>query len=105
MDSEKKEFGKWWLWVLGLLVVSGVVFGLLRAGGLIGGTILERKVFENSYQYQAGNDARIDVFEAQLEELDRQLANPELDETQRANLEAQAAGIRIQLNAARRAKK
>jgi hypothetical protein len=102
MDSEKKELGKWWLWGLGLLIVSGIIFTVLGYAGIIGQTVVERKVFENSYQRSEGYKAKINMLEAQLVELENQLNNPELNETTKSNLEAQAASIRIQLSAARR---
>lgn len=101
MDEEKKEFGKWWMWVLGLMVITGIVATSLSYAGLIGRTVVERKVFENSYQYSEGQRARVKIFEAQLAEIERKLVNRELDETTRINLEAQASSVRIQLNAAR----
>lgn len=101
MEAEKKELGGWWLWILTLSVLTIVVLGGLNYVGVIGKTIVERKVFEQSYQYSAGQQQKIATFQAQMAELDRQLANPDLDNQTRTNLEAQAASIRIQLNAAR----
>ena len=105
MDKEKKEFGRWWMWILGLLVVTTIVTTALNYAGIIGRTVVERKVFENSYQYNEGQRARISIFEAQLAEIERKLVNRELDETTRANLEAQSSSVRIQLGAARRSER
>jgi hypothetical protein len=99
MDAEKKEFGKWWIWILALLIVSVIVFGILSFAGVIG----ERIVFENSYQYKAARAGEVAVFEAQLVEIDHKLAGA-LDADTKAALEAQAAAIRINLNSARRQK-
>lgn len=105
MDSDKKEMGKWWMWILGLMVVTGIITTMLSYAGVIGRTVVERKVFENSYQYSEGQRARVNLFEAQLVEIERKLGNPELDETTRANLEAQASSVRIQLGAAKRSER
>lgn len=101
MDQEKKEFGSWWVWVLVLSAISIVVLGALSAAGVFTGTIIERKVFENSYQRTEGLKARIATYEAQLAEIVGQLARGDLDASTRSGLEAQAAAIRIQLRAAK----
>lgn len=100
MEKEKKYFAGWWMWVFALLVLTGIVIFGLKSVGLIGRTIVERKVFENSFQYSEARKTEIATFEAQLAEIDRKLVS-NLDENTRANLEAQAAAIRIHLNVAR----
>lgn len=100
VNEEKREFGAWWIWVLLLVVISIGVLTLTGAAGKIFGTAVEREVFEQSYQYTAGQKAKIAEFSAQLAEIDRQLAGS-LDENTRQNLEAQAAAIRIQLAVAK----
>ena len=102
IDQDKREVGGWWMWILGLVVVSVVVFGGLRYTGMIGQTFVERKVFENSYQYTAAQKARIATFEAQLAEIDTRLLSTELDGVTRTNLEATRSGIKVQLGVARR---
>ena len=101
MDSEKKDFGKWWIWILLLTIVSIVAFTGLNYVGLIGGTIVERKVFENSFQYSEARKMEIATFEAQLTEIEHKLSSDSIDSETRENLEAQAAGIRIQLSVSR----
>ena len=96
MDKDKKEFGKWWVWVLMLVVLTVVVGAGLRFAGVFG----ERKVFENSYQYKAARRSEIATYEAQLAEIARKMTS-NLDEETRANYEAQAAAIRIQLRVAK----
>jgi hypothetical protein len=98
MDKEKKEFSKWWILVLCLVVSSSVILTVLNYVGVIGRTVVEREVFENSYQYTSGQRARANMMNAQLTEIGIQLSNTELDQTTRKNLEAQAAAIRVQLN-------
>ena len=102
IDQEKRAMGGWWMWILGLVIVTVVVFAALNYAGIIGKTIVERKVFENSYQYSAGQKQKIAIYEAQLAELKGRLASPDLDSGTRANIKAQASQIRIQLAATKR---
>lgn len=101
MDSEKKLVGGWWMWILLLLTVSGIVLTGLSYVGLIGRTVVERKVFENSFQYSEARKAEVATYQATLSEIERKLATSKIDEGTRANLEAQASGLRIQLSTAR----
>lgn len=101
MDKEKKDVGKWWVWIFFLIVMSVLVLTGLRYFGLIGGTIVERVVFENSMQYTEARKTQIATFEAQLIEINGQLSNPSLEAGTRHNLETSASVIRVQLNAAR----
>jgi hypothetical protein len=97
MESEKSYFGGWWVWVSMLIMVTMIAFWGLRAVGLIGKTIVEREVFEQSYQYSEARKSEIAMFEAQLAEIDRRLMSDSTNE----GLHAQAAAIRIQLATAR----
>ena len=101
MDREKKEFGGWFVWILTLSVLAIVILTGLNYTGILGKTIIEREVFEQSYQYRAAQKLKIETFQAQMSELEHQLSNTNLDRQTRSNLEAQAASIRIQLNIAR----
>lgn len=82
-------------------VVVAVTFSL-QSLGLIGCTIVERKVFENSYQRSEGLKSSIALDEATLAEIYAKLEIPGLDDNTRANLEAQAAAARIRINTAKR---
>ena len=106
-DARKVEkdarwtFGKFLpLALLVIIVLAAVGFGL-RSMGMLGGTIVERKVFEHSYQRSESIKSQIAVDEASLAEIERKLMNPNLDSDTRYNLEAQAAAARIRINAAR----
>lgn len=79
---------------LALLVAIGFALNSL---GLIGQTVVERKVFEESFQYSEARKTAIATYEAQLAEINRKLAS-DVDSQTRTNLESQAAGIRIQLS-------
>ena len=96
LDPEKKEFGKWWLWVLLLVVISGVALAITSYAGKVTGTVVERTVFEQSYQKQAGDSKRIRTWRAQLAQINSRLAG-ELEPHTRSELESQAAMLRIQL--------
>lgn len=101
MDSEKKFVGGWWMWILLLMIVSGVVLTGLNYVGLVGRTVVERKVFENSFQSSEARKAEVATYHATLSEIERKLATSKISEGTRANLEAHASGLRIQLNTAR----
>ena len=101
MDSEKKDVGKWWIWLLFLFVISIVVLTGLSYVGLFGKTVVERKVFENSFQYSESRKTEIAMFNAQLVEIERKLMNTNLDENTRINLDAQASALRVRLSVAR----
>ena len=101
MDPERKDFSKWWLLSLGLIVVSVIVLTGLNYVGIIGSTAVERVVFEQSYQRDAAYKARIATFEAQLAESQARLDNPNTPETTRQEIQAQMAAVRVQLSAAR----
>lgn len=94
IDTEKRAFGAWWLWVLLLVIVTGVVAMGLRVAGVA----TERVIFENSYQKSAGDTARLNTMRAELVAIEARLRSGNLDEVQRSDLEAQAAGVRFQLN-------
>ena len=88
------------LFLLAVFILFVVGFGL-RSMGLIGHTVVERKVFEKSYQRSEGLKARIAIDEATLTEIQRKLSNPKLDESTRHNLEAQASAARLRIAAAK----
>lgn len=101
------ERDTWWTMPRVMLAFAAVivflfllVFGL-RSLGLWGGTIVERKVFEQSYQRSEAMKARIATDEAALVEIEAQLRIPNLDPQTRARLQAQAAAARSRINAAR----
>lgn len=113
MSEYRKEVGqvardaRWTFWrffplFLGVVFVLGGFGFLLNSLGVFGQTVVERKVFENSYQRTEAIKAQIATDEAVLAEIERKLQNPKLDEDTRHNLEAQAAAARIRIDAAKR---
>jgi hypothetical protein len=104
---EDMKVVRWTFWrVLGLVVVAVVVLSAvgfaLHSFGVFGQTIVERKVFENSYQRTEALRSQIATDEAVLAEIEEKLRNPKLDEETRRNLEAQAAAARIRIRTAKR---
>jgi hypothetical protein len=98
MEREKKYFGGWFIWLLFFTVLGCIVLGSLSYMGLIGHTVVERIVFENSFQYKEARNNEFIIFKAQLVEIEHKLAGSNINTLTRANLEAQAAGIRIQMS-------
>ncbi len=102
VDKEKRSVGGWVILLLLLIVVVSVVSFGLNAAGRLGNTVVEREVFEQSYQYTAAQRERIATFEAQLAELEARLSDASLDDATRRDLESQRSAIRVQLQQARR---
>lgn len=105
--NEFRREARWTIWkflpiTLTLIILISVVGFGLRAMGMFGQTVVERKVFENSYQRSESLKAQIDVDEATLAEITHLLTNPKLTATSRNNLEAQASAARIRLAATKR---
>lgn len=88
------------LFLGGVAILFVVGFGL-NSLGLFGKTIVERKVFEQSYQRSEALASEIAMNEAALAEIEMKLSNRELDINTRKNLEAQASAARIRIRTAR----
>ena len=95
MGTEKKYFGGWWVWVVFLLIGTGIIFTGLRYLGIIGKTVVERKVFENSYQKSEADKTANTAYSAQLAQLRGKLNNPSLDAGTKAEIRAQIDAINI----------
>jgi len=100
--EEKKDANSWIRWVLFWVILLGV--GATAAGymGLYTGTVVERVVFKESYQRSSAFEAKIAGYEAQLTEINLQLRDTTLSPSARKNLKTSAAGLRVQLNTAKR---
>lgn len=92
---------KWALVLAAGLTLLGFVGWGMHTAGLFGETVIERKVFENSYQYSEARKTEIATLEAQLVEIDGQLADPDLDASAKRSLESQKSVIKVRLNAAK----
>lgn len=100
MNQEKKDFGKWWLWVLFLPIQIVIVLSIMGYISKFTSTIVERKVFENSYQRSESIKSEVVIFEATLAEIDQKLSGS-IGEQTRNELESQASSIRILLRVAK----
>lgn len=95
---------RWTIWqtlptiLIVVILVGAVGFGA-RSCGLIGSTVVERVVFENSFQYKEGMAQRGAIMEANIAEIDMLLSqNPENRTdliNQRSVLNAQLRAITI----------
>jgi hypothetical protein len=106
-DFKKEANWTFWkllpLFVVVIAVLGAIGFGL-NSAGLIGGTYVERKVFENSYQRNESLKARIATDEAAIVEMELKLKNPNLDKNTIYNLKAQISAAKIRINAAKRSR-
>jgi len=98
MQSEKKFVGAWWMWILLLTMLSGIMLGVLNMAGSIGKTVVERVVFEQSFQYSEGMKQRAATLEANIAEIDMLIATGQGNQEQ---LLAQKSVLRVQLNSMR----
>ncbi len=99
MDSEKVEFGKWWIFTVGLVVFTVVVFAVLSYSGKVTGTMIENKVFQESYQRKSGLKAQKNRYEAELAKVNSLLIG-ETDKIRIRNLNSQKAMLEVQLRSA-----
>lgn len=97
LDNEKREIGKWWAFSLLLLIITIGVLSFTGYLGKITGTFVERKVFEESYQKKAGDDARTKAYKSQLAQLQVKLNSSTISDEVRTDLESQKAMLQIQL--------
>ena len=89
-----KEYSEFMGYVVLTILILAAVGGVLKVTGVIG----ERVVFENSHQYKQGMSQRAITLEAQIAEINAQIAkNPEM----RQQLEAQRKVLEIQLKGAK----
>lgn len=102
INQEKREYGSWWIWILALSVVSIVVLSGLSYVGIFTRTVVERKVFEQSYQRSEALKSQIATDEATIAEIEGKLKNPNLNDNTRYNLKAQLSAARIRISTARR---
>ena len=84
-----------------VVILTALGFGL-RSLGLIGSTIVEREVFERSYQRSEALKAQIAVDQATITEIEMKLRNPNLDENTRYNLNAQLSAARVRISTTQR---
>lgn len=85
-----------WIFTAAVGIIALSVFAFaLNSAGLIGWKAVEREVFEQSFQYSEARKSAIATYQAQLAEIESQLSRGDLSESERANLRAQAARLRV----------
>ena len=89
MDQDKKDLGKWWVWILLLILITVGVFAALKPAGMW----WERQVMLQSHQYKEARATENMTFKVQLAEIEQRLIT-EIDESIRNNLLAQQAMLR-----------
>lgn len=94
--NEKKELGKWWIWITLLIMLSMALLGITKSLGIWGQTTAENIIFESSYQKQSADQDAINRYQAQLGEINYQLSTT-TDKEIRNQLRSQAAMLRIQI--------
>jgi len=88
------------LFILGFILLVGVIiFGFVTKSALkVGDTVVDRVVFEQSYQRSEAKITQRKLYQAQILEINNKLMNPNLDKNTKYNLEAQKSGILVMLN-------
>lgn len=98
--TEKREFTKWWILIVVLLLLTIPTFFALNSAGLFFGKKVERAVLVNSHQYIEGMTQRGAVLTGSLMEAQARLA-AETDPEVRRSIESQISVLKAQLNALR----
>jgi hypothetical protein len=88
-------------WILIAIILFALLFGVLRWTGMIGETLVQRTVFENSYQYKKGQEQRGAMLEAQLMQIEASIVQSSGDArqgliAQKKVIEAQLMAVRIE---------
>lgn len=96
----KKEGCGWFAIGLVIFLVLMVVLSATGIAGRIINVVVEREVFERSFQYQESKSEQIATYQAQMAELESKLADSNLSDSAKSDIRAQLAAIRIQLNSA-----
>lgn len=97
MSDEKREFGGWWIFSLILVVLTIVILTVTGYMGKLVGVNVERAVFEQSYQKQAGDSKRLSTYRAQLAQINSRLLDESNTDIIR-ELKAQKAMLEVQIN-------
>lgn len=95
METEKKYFAGWWAWVLVLLILTIIVFSGLYYAGIFGRTVVERKVFEQSYQKKEADKEARTSYDAQLAILRSRLNDSTLTISEKKAIQGQIDAIKI----------
>ena len=82
-----------------VIFIAAIIIGGIATCNKVGSTVVERKIYENSYQRTASIKEEILSLSVELENINRDLSNPTLSEFDRSNLESQKRSLenRIQI--------
>lgn len=97
-EGEFKYVTRWAFWLIGILSVVVVIGYFFRPLSMM----VERKVLVESHQYQEGMESQIDLWEAQLAEIDHNIAILSITDPLREQLIYQKSVLNVQLTAARK---
>tara|TARA_R100001143_G_C3351827_1_gene129976 strand:+ start:1406 stop:1720 length:315 start_codon:yes stop_codon:yes gene_type:complete len=86
--------------LVGLPLLLAYLFGL-NAASMVGGTIVEREVFEQSRQYQEARFTSEQTYLSELAAIEAQLNDDSLSPAARRGLEAQRARLQTLINVER----
>lgn len=95
--EEKKIITSWWFYFLGLILITIIFGSFMKYFGMIGKTVVERVVFENSYQRSETMKSREIGYLVQLSQVNSMLAT-ETDPEKINYLKAQEAMLNTQLS-------
>lgn len=95
--EEKKIITSWWFYFLGLILITIIFGSFMKYFGMIGKTVVERVVFENSYQRSETMKSREMGYLVQLSQVNSMLAT-ETDPEKINYLKAQEAMLNTQLS-------
>mgnify|MGYP006935363369 CR=1 FL=1 len=98
--EEKKVITSWWFYFLGLILITIIVGSFMKYFGMIGKTVAERVIFENSYQRSETMKSREIGYLVQLSQINSMLAT-ETDPEKINYLKAQEAMLNTQLSLTR----
>ena len=101
MDENKKFVFNWWMFFIGLILITSTIFGITSLISKPVNTAVDRIVLEQSIQYDSAKKDQIAMLEATLIEIDSKLSIIN-DSEIRKNLEAQKMTINALLTAAKK---
>lgn len=100
--NEANQVAKDSVWTIFKFLPFIVIFALIMFGlnsmGVIGKTVVERKVFENSYQRSEGIKSGLSMFKAQLAEVNSRLRQRDLNKYDKQDLLAKKSALTIQIS-------
>lgn len=94
IEQEKKELGRWWIWITILFIASIILLGVTGTMSKWFSVAIEREIFESSVQRSVALESQLMAWEAQLASIESQL----MTEPDNNNLIAQKRMLQVQIN-------